>query len=73
MTPLELLGFCREKDVKAVDFRFVDFPGIWQHFTIPIDKLEEDCFEDSRFRIASYGQARIAQYDINIKPDQVRR
>ncbi|MEE2707408.1 MAG: type I glutamate--ammonia ligase [Planctomycetota bacterium] len=46
MTPLELLGFCREKDVKAVDFRFVDFPGIWQHFTIPIDKLEEDCFEE---------------------------
>ena len=46
MTPLELLGFCREKDVKAVDFRFVDFPGIWQHFTIPVAKLEEEVFEE---------------------------
>jgi glutamine synthetase len=46
MTPRELLGFCREKDVKAVDLRFVDFPGVWQHFTIPVDKFDEDCFEE---------------------------
>jgi glutamine synthetase len=24
----------------------MDFPGLWQHFTIPVDKLEEDIFED---------------------------
>ena len=24
----------------------MDFPGIWQHFTIPVDKLTEDVFED---------------------------
>ena len=46
MTPQEVLGLCREKDIKAVDFRFMDFPGIWQHFTIPVDKLDEDVFED---------------------------
>ena len=34
------------KDVKAVDLRFMDFPGIWQHFTIPVDKLTEDVFEE---------------------------
>ena len=46
MTPKEVLALCREKDVKAVDFRFMDFPGLWQHFTIPVDQLEEDTFED---------------------------
>jgi glutamine synthetase len=24
----------------------MDFPGLWQHFTIPVDKLDEDVFED---------------------------
>jgi glutamine synthetase len=46
MTPQEVLALCREKDVKAVDLRFMDFPGLWQHFTIPVSKLDEDVFED---------------------------
>lgn len=46
MTPKEVLAFCREKDVKSVDLRFMDFPGLWQHFTIPVNKLDEDVFED---------------------------
>jgi len=46
MTPKEVLALCREKDVKAVDMRFMDFPGLWQHFTIPVGKLDEDVFED---------------------------
>ena len=46
MTPKEVLAFCREKDVKSVDLRFMDFPGLWQHFTIPANKLDEDVFED---------------------------
>ena len=46
MTPKEVLALCREKDVKAVDLRFMDFPGLWQHFTIPVGALDEDVFED---------------------------
>jgi glutamine synthetase len=46
MTPKEVLALCREKDVKAVDLRFIDFPGVVQHFTIPVNKLDEDVFED---------------------------
>ncbi len=46
MTPQEVLAMIREKDIKAVDFRFIDFPGVWQHFTIPAGKLEESVFED---------------------------
>jgi len=46
VTPKEVLALCREKDVKAVDLRFMDFPGLWQHFTIPVGHLKEDVFED---------------------------
>jgi len=46
MSPKEVLALCRENDVKAVDLRFMDFPGLWQHFTIPVAGLTEDVFED---------------------------
>lgn len=46
MKPKEVLALCREKNVKAVDLRFMDFPGLWQHFTIPAGKLDEEIFED---------------------------
>ena len=45
MKPREVIAMCREKEVKAVDLRFVDFLGTWQHFTIPVAKLEEEVFE----------------------------
>ena len=34
------------KDVQMVDFRFIDLPGQWQHFTIPSHRLDEDFFVD---------------------------
>ena len=46
MKPREVIAMCREKEVKAVDLRFVDFLGTWQHFTIPVSKLEEEVFEN---------------------------
>ena len=46
MTPREVVALCRQKDVKAVDLRFTDFLGQLQHFTIPVNKLSEDVFED---------------------------
>ena len=46
MTPKEILALIREKEVRAVDLRFMDFPGLWQHFTIPAETLEENVFEE---------------------------
>jgi len=46
MTPQDVLAMCRERSVKAVDLRFMDFPGLWQHFTIPVNKLDEEVFDD---------------------------
>jgi glutamine synthetase len=46
MTPKEILAYIREKDIKAIDLRFMDFPGLWQHFTIPAETLTEATFEE---------------------------
>ena len=34
------------KDVKMVDVRFIDLPGTWQHFTIPVRRLDEELFSE---------------------------
>ncbi len=46
MTPKEVLHQIKDNGIKAVDLRFMDFPGLWQHFTIPASKLEEETFEN---------------------------
>ena len=46
MTPKEVLAFAKEKGAKVVDIRFLDFPGVWQHFTVPMCELSESSFED---------------------------
>ena len=46
MTPREVLALCREREIRAVDLRFMDFPGTQKHFTIPVETLTEASFED---------------------------
>jgi glutamine synthetase len=46
MTPKEVLNMAKENGAKVVDLRFMDFPGLWQHFTVPMRELEESSFED---------------------------
>jgi glutamine synthetase len=46
MTPREVLALCREREIRAVDLRFMDFPGTQKHFTIPVNVLTEQAFED---------------------------
>ncbi|QDU78503.1 Glutamine synthetase [Polystyrenella longa] len=45
MTPKEVLALCREREIRAVDLRFMDFPGTQKHFTIPVKALTEESFE----------------------------
>lgn len=45
-TPREVLALCREREIRAVDLRFMDFPGTQKHFTIPVSALTEKSFED---------------------------
>ncbi|MDI6906039.1 MAG: type I glutamate--ammonia ligase [Thermoanaerobacterales bacterium] len=43
-SPQEVLAWAREKDVKMVDLKFVDLPGTWQHFSVPLSEIDEGAF-----------------------------
>ncbi len=45
MTPEHVLDKCKKEKVEFVDFKFMDFPGLWQHFTVPVAQLKADSFE----------------------------
>ena len=45
-TPQTVLAMARQQGAQMVDFKFVDFPGTWQHFSIPASELEADMFSD---------------------------
>jgi glutamine synthetase len=38
--------FISANGIKFVDLKFMDLPGQWQHFTVPVSQLKEDSFED---------------------------
>ncbi len=46
MTPQEVMSMIKETGAKMVDLRFMDFPGLWQHFSVPISEVDEGVFED---------------------------
>jgi len=46
MNPGEVLELCRARRVEIVDLRFMDFPGLWQHFSVPVSALDEGAFEE---------------------------
>ncbi|MDY0039227.1 MAG: type I glutamate--ammonia ligase, partial [Desulforhabdus sp.] len=46
MTPKEVVAFAEEQGTKMVDFKFLDFLGTWQHFSVPVAELDESSFED---------------------------
>ncbi len=48
MTTKEVMELIKAKDVKYVDFRFIDMPGIWQHTTSPIKFFDEETFVDGK-------------------------
>ncbi|MDE0482027.1 MAG: type I glutamate--ammonia ligase [Candidatus Poribacteria bacterium] len=46
MTPSEVVALAKENNIKIVDLKFMDLPGMWQHFSIMVDELSEDLFEE---------------------------
>src|SRR5580700_8203249 len=46
MKPKDVIELAQKVDAKFVDLKFVDFPGVWQHTTIPAQRLNEGLFED---------------------------
>ena len=46
MTAQEVVKFAQENGCQMVDYKFLDFVGIWQHFTQPISEFSEETFEE---------------------------
>ncbi|MGW9021948.1 type I glutamate--ammonia ligase [Leucobacter chromiiresistens] len=70
-TPQEVMDFIKETDVKFVDIRFTDLPGVQQHFNIPAATVDEDFFEIGQMFDGSSirGFAGIAESDMQLIPD----
>ena len=71
MTAKEVLDFAKKNKAVMVDLKFVDFPGTWQHFTIPIEELTDTVFtEGSGFDGSSIrGWQAIQNSDMMVVPD----
>jgi glutamine synthetase len=46
MTSKEVLEMAKKNKAVMFDMKFMDFPGLWQHFSCPIDELTADLFTD---------------------------
>jgi len=46
MDAKQVLEFAKKNNVAMVDIKFTDWPGTWQHFSVPTHELEESSFED---------------------------
>ncbi len=46
MQPNDVMALIKEKGIQAVDVRFVDLPGLWQHFTLSAREFSVDAFEE---------------------------
>jgi len=46
MKPKDVVAMAKENKALMVDFKFMDYPGLWQHFSVPVDELTEGIFDD---------------------------
>jgi hypothetical protein len=40
-TPKDVVNAIKKEGIEVVDLRFMDFPGLWQHFSIPAREIEK--------------------------------
>ncbi|HVQ26797.1 MAG TPA: type I glutamate--ammonia ligase [Planctomycetota bacterium] len=71
MSPKDVLGLIKDKHIRAVDIRFCDLFGQWQHFTLPSTMVNEGSFTDGHgFDGSSIrGWKSIDESDMLVVPD----
>ena len=71
MTPAEVLGLIKDKEIKFVDFRFTDTKGKEHHVTVPSHSVDEDLFEEGKMFDGSSisGWKGINESDMILMPD----
>ena len=69
--PKEIMKFVKDKEVKVLDLRFTDLPGLWHHVSYPIDQFSEASFEEGFGMDGSSirGWAAIHESDMLLIPD----
>ena len=67
----KVLKFIKDNKIQFVDLKFMDFPGQWQHFTVPVSQFDESSFENGfGFDASSIrGWKSINESDMIIIPD----
>lgn len=46
-SPVEgVLAYVKANKIRFIDFKFMDFPGQWQHFTVPVSQFDASSFEN---------------------------
>jgi len=70
-SPREVIERARETGIKIVDLKFIDVPGLWQHFSVPGTELTEELFEEGiGFDGSSIrGFQKIHESDMMLVPD----
>lgn len=70
-TPEEVLAFIKNEDVKFVDVRFCDLPGVMQHFNVPAASVDENFFVEGQMFDGSSirGFQAINESDMKLLPD----
>lgn len=71
MNPREILQWIKEREIQAIDLRFCDLPGLWQHFTLSVNEFDEASFvEGLGFDGSSIrGFQQIQESDMLLFPD----
>ncbi len=69
--PKAVMDAVKKNDIKLLDLRFTDLPGLWHHVSYPIDQLSEDSFEEGFGMDGSSirGWAAIHESDMLLIPD----
>ncbi|GHD01048.1 type I glutamate--ammonia ligase [Zhihengliuella salsuginis] len=69
--PDEVLKFIADEEVKFVDIRFTDLPGVQQHFNVPAKTVDADFFVNGQLFDGSSirGFQGIADSDMQLIPD----
>ncbi len=71
MTPGEVFQYVKANNIQIIDLKFIDLPGLWQHFSVPLSELTEDSyrngygFDGSSIR----GFQKIQESDMLLIPD----
>jgi len=67
----DVLKFIKDQDVRFVDVRFCDLPGIMQHFNVPVESVDASLFTEGQMFDGSSirGFQAIHESDMKLIPD----